>query len=373
MAIQFSERDWQRVQQAHEQWWNKTLDRPLIQVRLFGADAGREDPVLPKITKSDYFTYIEPELFDLNADPALVADRWHWQLCSTRYLGDGYPQIFPNFGPGILSACFGIDPQNSDTTVWYEHTHKPIRETQFAFDPQDKWFRRIVNLIDAARQRCGTDAVIATPDLGGPFDIMATFAGSDKLVLELFDSPEEIRRAAGQIHDAWFDAFGHIDRALGPDKPGYSSWCAVLSSKPYYIFQCDFAFMLSPELFNEFVMPDLEKSFAKMPRSIYHLDGQPQLKNLPTLFANEHLDGIEWVPGHGSPDVSHWPDTYKQIQGAGKNNHIFDIQYEGDPIELPDLILEQVGALKGFAFILHLPVSREKEAMELLARHGVTR
>ncbi len=371
MTIHFSDQDWQRVKDVHEQWWDKTLERPLIQVRLFGNDAGREDPKLDKIATTDYFSYIEPELFDFDVDPKLLADRWHWQLCSTRYLGDGYPHVFPNFGPGILSGCLGLDPQNSDTTVWYDHSHKSITELDFKFDPQNKWFQRIMGLIEAANERFGGEAVIATTDLGGQFDIMATFTGSDKLVLELFDHPDEVMRAAEQIHEAWFDAFGRIDNALGTQKHGYSAWCAVLSSKPYYIFQCDFAFMLTPDLFNQFVMPDLAKCFAKMPRSVYHLDGQPQLNNLPTLFADKNLDCIEWVPGHGSPDVSNWPDTYKQIQAAGKNNHIFDIQYEGDPLELPDLILEQTGSLKGFAFIMNLPASRENEAAEMLSKHGV--
>jgi hypothetical protein len=270
-----------------------------------------------------------------------------------------------------MAAFLGEQPHYSDTTVWYEHTPRPVSELDFRFDPENTCFVRLVKILKAARQRFGNEAVIAMTDLGGPFDILASFTASDKLVLELYDHPDQVHNAIGQLNELWFQAFGRLNEVLGDDKIGHSTWASVLSKGPYFIFQCDFAFMISPDLFRQFVLPDLEKSFAKMPRSIYHLDGQPQLNHLPMLLENRDLDCVEWVPGHGSPDVSNWPETYKQVQAAGKNNHIFDIQYEGDPLELPDIILEQTGSLKGFAFIINQPVSREAEAMEMLRKHGV--
>ena len=43
MPIRFAGSRWAKVREDARLWWAGELDRPLIQVRLTGADASRED------------------------------------------------------------------------------------------------------------------------------------------------------------------------------------------------------------------------------------------------------------------------------------------------------------------------------------------
>ena len=87
-----------------------------------------------------------------------------------------------------------------------------------------------------------------------------------------------------------------------------------------YPIQCDFAAMISPQAFAEFVLPSLVEQCQRLDRTIYHLDGPGQINHLDYLLEIPELTGIQWTPGAGNPEVdsSCWFPLYKKIQAKGK-------------------------------------------------------
>ena len=79
----------------------------------------------------------------------------------------------------------------------------------------------------------------------------------------------------------------------------YKNWMNIPSSKPWYPIQCDFCYMISPEQFEEFVLPHLVEQVEHMERSVYHLDGVGELTHLDTILDIEGLTAIQWIPGGG--------------------------------------------------------------------------
>ncbi|HEX7541596.1 MAG TPA: hypothetical protein VF352_05645 [Anaerolineales bacterium] len=59
--------------------------------------------------------------------------------------------------------------------------------------------------------------------------------------------------------------------------------------------------MISPKMFERFVLPDLETCCAAMDHALYHLDGKGQLVHVDTLLSTPRLRGIQWVPGYSKP------------------------------------------------------------------------
>jgi hypothetical protein len=55
--------------------------------------------------------------------------------------------------------------------------------------------------------------------------------------------------------------------------------------------------MISPQMFERFVLPDLLACCEFLDYAFYHLDGKGQLPHLNMLLALERLRGIQWVPG----------------------------------------------------------------------------
>lgn len=99
---------------------------------------------------------------------------------------------------------------------------------------------------------------------------------------------------------------------------GTSNWMGIWHPEKFYVTSCDFCCMISQEMFEEFVVEELEEELKFLDASIFHLDGPGALKYLDRLLQMEHLKGIQWVYGAGAPPAPEWLDVLEKIQNAGK-------------------------------------------------------
>lgn len=340
MPIDFSPTRWDRIRSDSAQWWTGDLDRPLILATAPGRDPGREPARHP------YHFYTA--FYDESVSAEEIVDAWDHELCSRELLGDSFPHVWLNFGPGVVAEFLGarLETNPDADTVWF---HPPgdleIDELQLKHDPANPWLLRIRDIARAATERWQGSVQVGMSDLGGPLDVLSSFRPGTGLLLDVMDDPDEIKRCARDIQTGWWQAFDEIDAELRPGNPGFTAWPGFFSAESHYMLQCDFAYMISPEQFDDLVLPTLSADCARLKNAFYHLDGPGQLNHLDSLLAIPELKGIQWIPGAGQPDMSQWPEVYQKIHAAGKL-----IQSFGPPHVLR-AIAEQIGTAKG---ILHI-------------------
>jgi 5-methyltetrahydrofolate--homocysteine methyltransferase len=130
------------------------------------------------------------------------------------------------------------------------------------------------------------------------------------------------------------------------------------------MLQCDFCYMISPEMFDEFVKPELAATCKRIGNAFYHLDGIGQLPHLDSMLEIDELRGIQWVPGTGQKRQTEWPEVYRKIRDAGKRIQIYE--WGGDVL---DTIADQLGSPKGIVNIAHSTVDEREETMAFLRRY----
>jgi len=81
--------------------------------------------------------------------------------------------------------------------------------------------------------------------------------------------------------------------------------------------QCDFATMISPAMFERFVVPDLRVMTERLDFSLYHLDGTCQLRFLDLLGTLPRLNGIQWNPEPPAGSPVGWIDALRDIRRRG--------------------------------------------------------
>lgn len=274
--IDFSNSRWEQAKENYALWCNGALKRPIIQLPIAGRDPGRPEPRLPFMP----FT----AGYDLSIPEEDIVDRWDYDLSCAKFIGDTFPSAFPNFGAGVAAAFLGAVLQPSDETVWFHPLEdKELSELQFRYDPDNKWLQRIKNLSQAAMDRWEGFVQIGMTDIGGNLDIISSFRPGEKLLLDLYDNPEEVKRRVWEVHDLWSRYYDEMDKVIRPLNQGFTHWMPLLSPKPFYMLQCDFAYMISPEMFDEFVRPELVASCRRFENAFYHLDGQGQLPHLDSF------------------------------------------------------------------------------------------
>ena len=367
MTIEFAPERWKRIREDYRRWWAVELERPLIQMTLTGCAPGRAEPKLPLHGFASSYD------FSVSADE--IIDRWDWEISRREYLGDAFPCFWPNFGPGSMASFLGAEVTPHEDTTWFHPKGEAeIADIHFRYDPKNPWLERTKDVCRAAGERWQGQVQVHMPDLGGSLDILSTFRPGEQLLLDLYDHPDDVKRLTWEAHDLWWQYFEEIDAVLRPANPGYTAWAPIFSETPYYMLQCDFCYMIGPEMFDEFVKPELAATCNRLSNAFYHLDGPGQLAHLDSLLEIESLKGIQWIPGSGAKPQSQWTQVYQKIRNAGKLIQVYAYS-DGNTAALDfhwlDTLVEQLGSQEGIIMLsATAPMARKDEALEVLAKHG---
>lgn len=361
MPFHFTSERWDKVKETYRLWWVGELDRPVIPVCLLGGDADRPQPDAPLLSQAT--------CADLSIPAEDIIDRIDYELSRVTFLGDAFPYFNMDcFGPGVIAAFLGGRLDNSTGHVWFfPEKELPISEIHFEYNPDNIWLKRIKELYAAGMERWGGQVLMGMTDIGGNLDILSSFRPAEKLLFDLYDCPDEVKRLTWEAHEAWHQYFNDLNQILQPINPGYSDWSGIYSDVPSYMLQSDFCYMISSQMFDEFVKPELTATVERLPRAFYHLDGIGQLIHLDSLLTVENLSGVQWVPGDGKPDCGHWPEVYQKIHASGKL-----IQIVTGGFDAIDAISEQLGTARGLQHqIIWGSVADQKSVRERLNQYGI--
>lgn len=299
-----------------EKWWDGELRRPLFVVR-----ENKEPQTKPVLSPKNFTVQYG---FDVPTEDIIKTETWKFSKFD--YLADAFPVCWPNFGPGVEAVFIGGKGEVAEETVWFEpgkFKNVDIKEMSFKVDYDNAWFKRIKEIYKAGAEAWGGQVIQAMTDLGGILDVLASFRPGETLLFDLYDNPKEVKALCRNLNECWFDCFNHYTDLIRKASPGSSCWAGILSKGTCYMQQCDFAYMISPEMFEEFVKPDIAYAAERMDRSFYHLDGVGQIGHIRHLCAIPELDGIQWIPGAGQKPSDEWPEVLREIEAGGKKIQLF--------------------------------------------------
>jgi len=311
----FTPDDWAGIRRDYTAWWEGRLDRPLLYLADVTPDGRPRDG-------DDFHGFLSN--YPPDVTPAQIVEKYLAYESRRVYLGDTFPFWFINFGAGILAAPLGARVNSTIETVWFAPpADAEVDRLRIRFDPNNFWWRRLVDVTRTAVDMIGDRVQISYTDLGGNLDILASLLGSEALLFALVDCPEKVDALAREVTRVWLSAYDELDRVIRRKCPGTHSWAPLWAPGTTYILQSDFSYMISPGMFKRFVMPDLVACCHHIEYPFYHLDGIGELPHLDHLLSIEKLRGIQWIYGDGKPPAEEWPDLYRAIRSAGKLVQVF--------------------------------------------------
>jgi hypothetical protein len=343
--INFTEEDWQRVERNTLAWWGGELERPLVYLAITDRFP-TENLALP------HYSYWSNYPLDMPAED--IIDHFEPMFAATHFYGDAFPWHWLNFGPGIVAGFLGANVRSvyqPSETVWFS----PARETRLedlhlSYNATDLWWLRVKELTSALVERFHGSLAVSHTDLGGNLDILASLRGTQELLFDLIDCPTEVDRLTCAITQLWLRFYDELNAIIRPMCRGTSCWTPIWSNGKTYMLQSDFSYMISPAMFECFVIPDLTACCNHLDHGFYHLDGKGQIRHLDLLLSIERLRGIQWIPGDGQPPPHEWLPLLKRIRAGGKLCQVF-VSAEG-----ARTIVKTLGG-RGFLFVIQ-PASR---------------
>ena len=234
------------------------------------------------------------------------------------YLYEALPSALPYFGTAAECEYFGCKPGYAPETIWFDPVlHEPDADKMVydptAFERQKQYTRELVKL-------AGNQYLVGMNDNCGIIDGLAQLRGVNELLFDMVDNPEFVHAARDKILAVWKDTQKEFFEIIKENNFGGSShaWMSLWSDKRHLQLQCDYSCMISPAMFEEFVLPELEETSAAFEHCSYHLDGIEQLRHLDMILSVKTINNIQWTHVAGQPKVSENIEALKKIQKAGK-------------------------------------------------------
>lgn len=336
-------------------WWNHTLEgRPMLrimkkkEVELGGAvDLSRFD------NARDF--HINPEF----RVQALINFMKGYD-----FMAEGIPYVDLNLGPGSMAAYLGREPKFLPDTVWYDSLKVDTlgELPPLKFDKNATWLKFHLDVIKKAVELAKGKFPICIPDILENIDVLALIRGNEELCYDIMDEPETVKEYLKAIEDSYMDFYNAFYDEVKNENgeccyTAFSLWAPDKCAK----IQCDFSCLLSPNQFDEFILPSLRRQTEEIPYTMYHLDGKDAVKHLDSIMKLDKLNALQWTPGAGEADGGDekWYGIYDKVMDSGKSLWISfcdgDVSHWAKDAKK---ILKRYGNNN---FYFHFPVVDEKE------------
>lgn len=298
--------DFPGISKRMERWWiGESLGRP----PFMGSGLLSEPRKVPQ-AKS-----LEHKWLDVN----YKLDVKEAEFEVSEFVGEWVPYFSIDFGGGLDAGFLGSSYiLGEDTVWWHECVEDWGRTAPFVFDPDNKWFQRIRNMLEEACARSKGRYIMGLPTFGGPADTLAAIRGTEALLMDLVENPDEIATRLMQIAEVQIEAMKHFWSILQKYQHGGTNWWPTWGASSSFVAQNDFSIMVSPEMFREILLPSIRMLTDAMPNSIYHLDGPGALRHVEALSEIPNIRAIMYCEGAGNDPIMRWFDELRNIQKCGK-------------------------------------------------------
>ena len=300
--------DWERSRQRLEAFWRgEVLDRCCFSVTV--------TPPCPQTAPKG-----EAELLRQWTDAETIIAANRRRMERAYYGGDAFPNINLNLGAAGHAGFFrGSIHHFSDDTVWFS----PILEAPDAleFDENSFLYRKTLELARAFAEDSRGDYIVSMSDCSGNADVLSHLLGPEALLVAMVDEPEAVEAGLKKVQPVYERIHREVYEIVRENNGGGCciSWLTTWGAGLHAQLQCDMSVMISNDLFERFVMPELRAQTALLDHSLYHLDGIQQVRHLDSLLSLERLQAIQWTQVVGQPPCTEFLPELRRIQTAGKS------------------------------------------------------
>ncbi len=277
--------------QRHFHFWDRRYEGEGAYISITAPDE-KQLAVYPAIAPPKD---LETKWFDID----YRLKRYDWDLQTTYYAGDAVPCVNVDFGPGVLAAMLGADYRLDEHTIWFGTG--PLLMGRQDLDRLEvqvngKAYRAVMELTRRLCEHAKGRYAVGVADAGMNLDVLASLYGREKLLLDILRCPDAIRAMLRRI-DSWWarvvdDNYRIIERYTGCA----ASWIPIANQRRWYPLLSEFSAMISPVMFEQIVLPALQREAASLKQVLFNLDGEEAIRHLPLIKQIIGLHAIEWDP-----------------------------------------------------------------------------
>ena len=285
-------------------WEREAMDRCCVAMSVKNPDYDQDSKV--------FQAYFDADLADkMNRE----------RFSNYHYYGEAIPCLFPYFGTAGIAEYTGCKANRTPKTTWFEPwmTDDEPDASLISYSCPDAFLNQ-KQAIARMVQLSNGDYPVTVSDNCGIIDALAAIRGTENLLMDMTENPEFVEEALQRLLPIYKQTQNELFDLVKESNDGsILSWMNLWAPQRLAQMQCDMCVMISPEMFNRFVMPELEELCDFLDYPVYHFDGQEQIRHLDSLLSLKKLRAIQWTQVAGQPLTVDFIPVLQKIQKAGKN------------------------------------------------------
>lgn len=328
-------KDWAKCKEKWTNYWNHcNTGRPLMHVICRKPDIEKyydgtpaTDSYKEQICQGRYYDLPEElywtDMEDKYQNAERMVARYRYFCEHHEFLGESFPNLNIDFGPGSLAAYLGCDIGFNEDTIWFIPCLEDWEDVpEFKFDPDNMWFKKHIELAKQCKKLAGDDFYVDMPDLMENIDTLSSMRGAQEIMYDLMDEEDTIHERVDQVTGLYYEYFDRFYDIVKDDEGGNSyTVFQVWGPGKTVKLQCDSSAMIGPDTFREFIQPSLVEQCKHADHVLYHLDGKECIRHMDALMEIDGIDALQWTSGDAGPDgtLEDWDVIYDKAIAAGKS------------------------------------------------------
>ena len=253
------------------------------------------------ISPDDLITVVE----SYNHDQLDAALALHGEYLVNVGQGDFLPLAMPLMKFPWLEAILGCPIRMSEGQIWdarYAGDPEEVVSDKSSFD-HNPWFQLYLEFLKVLQNRLSSRFFVSTSsNLRGASDLVAAVLGVQEAILGWLDNPGFMSRMLRRCADAILSIVEASNSIIETSENGYACKWGLWSPEKVVTTQEDHSSLLSPEIYNEQILPYDREVFRSNPKSIIHLHNNG-LHQAPALMDIPELDAIQiWMDPYPGED-----------------------------------------------------------------------
>jgi len=218
-----------------------------------------------------------------------------------------------------LEAMLGAPVEMAQESVWAREGGFDFADAdQLDFSPENPWRRTYLAFVAALTDRYRNQVPVGLPILRGVSDLIACLRGSQQMIFDLYDRPEQVKRLARKCTNFIIGLVQDQHKITGPFAGGYTIEAYSLWAPDTIIrIQEDASALFSPDLYDEFLRKENEIQGSAFPYSLIHLHSS-SLHLLDRILNVEPLNCIQINKDAGGTQIEWELPYFKMAQDRGR-------------------------------------------------------
>ena len=249
------------------------------------------------------------------------AEQAAYNIGCHEYYADALPRYNPNLGPGLFGAMCGCPYHFAPETAWTEPCIFDWEKDagKAVMNINSEYFIVLEEFVrEVLKYAKDSFAVGLVSNYLPGADHLASLRGTEELCIDLIENPGHVKAKLKASYDEYFWLYDHIYSMINNNGTPVTYFLPFVTFNRYNVIQCDFSYLISPKMFEEFFLEGIIKESNRVDCSIYHLDGIGSLPHLDMILDIKKINAVQWEPGEGNYGFDRWIPIFQKIQKAKK-------------------------------------------------------